>query len=205
MILYQPTPSEIAAALAKAAVNFPHLASDGRVDRAAAILAGVHTWIAWTDTETIWRIPSCSDPTVYHRLDAMRCDCPDWHAKKVLADGMPVCKHSLALRAYRYITLLRLTAQIAEDGIRLSHNGFGHYLAYRDAAEFRLWRKYDTTRSRQTGPYRFRADYDLCLYAAQLHAETDPNYKPPAIGWTQSGTPFSVPNRQALREYLPSA
>ena len=126
MLLYQPTGSEIAAALARAAANFPHLAGDGGLDRAASILAAVHTRLVWTDKETIWRIPSCTDRTQYWRQEANRCDCPDWRSKKTLADDQPICKHSLALRAYRYILHARLTKHIAEAGVRCLPLGHGH-------------------------------------------------------------------------------
>ena len=195
MSLYQPTASEIAAALAKAVTNFPHIAGDARLDRAATLLAAIHTWIVWTDKETVWQIPSCSNPARYWQLEGNRGDCPDFRAKTVLVDSQPVCKHSLALRAYRYIILSRLTEMIAQDGLTLLYNGYGHFYAYRGPAEFRIWRKFNPNTGQPTGPHRFKTDYDLSAYAAQLHAEVQPDYAPPAFAF-HNGIPIAVPARK---------
>ncbi len=77
--------------------------------------------------------------------------------------------------------------------------GYGHANAYRDATEFRVWRKFDPTTGQPSGPYRFRIASDFCLNAEQLRAEAREtsrrDYQPPAFAF-HNGIAMAVPPRK---------
>lgn len=130
--LYQPTDTEIDGILAQAASAWPILRD--RIAKAGDILrAGltVHA-IDWRHRQVVrWTMPSQTKRGTTHSVmggHRLYCDCQD--RTPTVADGRRMCKHVLAVAAYRRILTDRLNAAIRAFDVRLSALHTGECEAY---------------------------------------------------------------------------
>lgn len=95
---YRPTADEIAAIVARGTAKHPVL--EARWRRAAAILTDPGQLLYWNGAE--WHCVSSDGQTEY-LVTFHDCTCPDAHRTKDLVEGIPFCKHRLALLGLRDI------------------------------------------------------------------------------------------------------
>ena len=100
-MLYQPTPREIAATVARGMEK--HLGCKplaDRLQRAEAILADIGR--LYFDGHA-WHCESSTSDEMTYTVSFHGCTCPDASRTRDLVAGRPFCKHRLALLAYREI------------------------------------------------------------------------------------------------------
>jgi hypothetical protein len=119
-MLYQPTPNEITAAKARAALRNPYLGS--RLEKACQILDNIN---AHFDCGEVWSIRSQSDPNEWYTINATRqtsgvdvaagaCTCPDY-AKHAPLTKRYFCKHLLAYYGYHRLLSNALHRRLVGD------------------------------------------------------------------------------------------
>lgn len=97
MLLYQPTPNEIAAAAARAKNRKPHLGS--RLEKAAAMLADINRYLDCAGDG--WQVRSQTDPDLWYAVGASGCSCEDYRRHAPVSAGYYYCKHLLVYYGYR--------------------------------------------------------------------------------------------------------
>lgn len=125
MVLYQPSPNEITAAVAALTERHPHLTK--RAAKAAAILADIDTNFDCDDTDH-WRIRSQSDNATWHTVTDSTCDCTDYQINVgKTRSGTYFCKHRLAYHGYRHLLIRALERRVVGNFKFLSERQIGQH------------------------------------------------------------------------------